>query len=284
MDRQIKIILLLLLQVSVFTSCEDIDLSGMFLPGETVNQRFRQSMGWNAAHPFREIHVESERYHVLSMGDSHVGGTHNLGQFLNAAQTTGAAAVVMTGDLTTGNADDYETFARCLPAVDSVQMFFVTGNHDLFFDGWSQFYTRFGSSSYLFTVSTPSAVDLFICLDSGSGTLGEEQLDWLEEVLVTSRENYRFCTIFTHNNFFRNRHTGSTNPLNEELLFLMELFTIHRVGLVITAHDHKRHAERFGNTTYITMDALMDGLDYAGYLHLAVSDGGIEYRFETFIP
>ena len=33
----------------------------------------------------------------------------------------------------------------------------MAGNHDLFYDGWKEFYSRFGSSTYLFTVKTPDA-------------------------------------------------------------------------------------------------------------------------------
>ena len=46
---------------------------------------------------------------------------------------------------------------------DSVEkpVFLITGNHDLFFDGWKTFYEFFGSSTYYFTVSTPEVPDLY---------------------------------------------------------------------------------------------------------------------------
>jgi hypothetical protein len=158
----------------------------------------------------------------------------------------------------------------------------MVGNHDLWFNGWNQFYSRFGSSTYIFTIETPAAKDLFICLDTGSGTLGKKQMDWLKEILQTSRNEYRYCILFTHNNMFRNRHTSSTNPLVEELHVLIELFTIHKVDMIITAHDHIKYEEKFGNTIYITMDALEDGLDYSGYFKLNMIDGNIDYEFINF--
>lgn len=282
MGYYIRIFIALIL-VSIFIRCENVDFAGMFVSSESVNQRFKQSMEWNTLHPYREIVVPSDNYFILSMGDSHVGGTRNLIQFLNNAETTNASAVVMAGDLTTGHSYDYNAFHKCIPSQDSLQTFFIAGNHDLFFEGWNQFYARFGSSTYFFAIKTPVADDLFICLDSGNGTLGDKQLDWLIELLQSSRADYRYCIVFTHNNFFRNRHTGSTNPLVEELLVLMELFTIHHVDIVVTAHDHKKYAEKFGNTTYITMDALMDGLDYSGYLELSFENGKIDYRFINFL-
>ena len=35
--------------------------------------------------------------------------------------------------------------------------------------------------------------------------------------------------------------------------------------MVINGHDHIQNVVTFGPTTFITMDALQDGLEYAGY-------------------
>jgi len=63
---------------------------------------------------------------------------------------------------------------------------------------------------------------------------------------------------------------------------LIDLFTIHHVDIVITAHDHIKYEEKFGNTTYITMDALEDGLDNSGYFKLNVNNGNFDYEFINF--
>ena len=274
--------LTIILLISTLTGCEKSDLAGLIIPDESVNKRFDQSAEWNASHPYREIFVPSENYFILSMGDSHIGSTRNLNTFLEIAQTTNASAVVAVGDLTTGNSSDYDVFQETMPDQDSVPAFLIIGNHDLWFNGWDQFYSRFGSSTYIFTISTHAAKDLFICLDTGSGTLGNKQLDWLKRIFKTSRNEYRYCFVFTHNNLFRNRHTLSTNPPVEELKVLIDLFTIHHVDIVITAHDHIKYEEKFGNTTYITMDALEDGLDNSGYFKLNVNNGNFDYEFINF--
>ena len=93
----------------------------------------------------------------------------------------------MAGDLTTGHEEDYNVFEQHLPQQDSLPAFLIAGNHDLFFNGWKEFYSRFGSSTYLFTVKTPDATDLFICLETGGGTLGDKQLEWLINILQTIR-------------------------------------------------------------------------------------------------
>jgi predicted phosphodiesterase len=268
---------LLFLTVLTLSSCtkqEDIEI--------TANQRFIQSMDWNNTHSYREIIVPDNDYMILSMGDSHVGGTNNLDNFFNTARMKKVAAVVMAGDLTTGQKNDYNMFEKHLPPQDSLVSFSVAGNHDLFSGGWNEYYSRFGSSSYYFTIKTPHTADLFICLETGGGTLGTRQLEWLTNLLRTARTGYRHCIVFTHNNILRPRHTDSTNPLVEETGALLNLFAEYQVDMVITGHDHKQDATIFGITTYIIMDALKDGESNAGYFQIRVENGNIGYEFENF--
>jgi predicted phosphodiesterase len=268
---------LLLLTVLTLSSCtkqEDIAV--------TANQRFLQSMDWNNTHSYREIIVPDNDYMILSMGDSHVGSTNNLDNFFSIARANKAAAVVMAGDITTGQKNDYDIFEKHLPPQDSLPSFSVAGNHDLFSNGWNEYYSRFGSSSYHFTVKTPDATDLFIGLETGGGTLGSSQLEWLTNLLRTTRTGYRHCIVFTHNNILRPRHTDSTNPLVEETGALLSLFAEYQVDMVVTGHDHKQDVTVFGITSYIIMDALKDGESNAGYFQIRIENGNIGYEFENF--
>jgi hypothetical protein len=85
--------------------------------------------------------------------------------------------------------------------------------------------------------------------------------------------------VITHINLLRPRKTESTNLVEEELVFLMDLFARNNVDMVITGHDHIRDVKVFGVTTYIEVDALEDGLSNAGYLNLKLKNGNIEYSF-----
>jgi 3',5'-cyclic AMP phosphodiesterase CpdA len=251
-----------------------------FPAGKSVNQRFEQSLAFNSSHTPREIHVMSDDYSVLSMGDSHVGSTKNLDSFIHRGNEIKCSALVMVGDLTTGLGHDYSIFEQHLPDQDSLPSFLIAGNHDLFSNGWEEFYYRFGSTSYFFTIKTPEATDLFICLDTGSGTLGDKQLNWLKNLLQTLRPGYRHCMVFTHNNLLRPRHIDTTNPLIEEMHVLFDLFTEYHVDMVITGHEHKHNATVFGKTTYIIMDALKDGFENSGYFKISVNRKAIDYSFE----
>ena len=277
MNNRFSLLLAIVLTLAGCT--KDPDLLTSY---KSVNQRFNQSMVWNSKHSFREIVVPTDDYSVLSGADSHVGSTVNLDSFLNIAKTTHASAVVMAGDLTTGKREDYGVLEQHIHEHDSLALFLIAGNHDLHFGGWEDFFTRFGSSSYLFTIKTPTATDLLICLDTAEGTLGDQQLEWLSNILETLRQNYRHCFVFTHNNFFRTRQTESTIPLVEEMHVLLELFTRYHVDMVISGHDHLRDDQLFGITRYIVMDPLKDETINAGYFQLNVKNGNIEYKFENF--
>jgi 3',5'-cyclic AMP phosphodiesterase CpdA len=246
----------------------------------SANQRFIQSTDWNKMNETNEIVVFSEEYNILSIADIHVGGTTNLDSFYRIAKSKKATAVVMAGDLTTGNQEDYVTFEQHIPLEYPIPLFFLTGNHDLHYGGWKEFYSMFGSSTYTFSVKTPSSNDLFICLDTGGGTLGDLQMEWLINILKTTRPSYRHCMVFTHNNIFRTRHTDSTNPVIEELEVLVDIFTRYNVDMVITGHDHRHDDVLFGNTRYIVIDALKDGLENAGYFQINVIKTGFSYSFE----
>jgi 3',5'-cyclic AMP phosphodiesterase CpdA len=236
-------------------------------------------MEWNNDHPEREITIASDSYTFLVGSDSHVGGTDNISQFIEAAISKNPIALAISGDVTTGREEDYEVAAAELEALSDIQLCLVPGNHDLYFGGWNTYYELFGPSTYTLTIHTNASSDLYIFLDTGGGTLGTSQLEWLRELLEKERANHRHAIVVTHVNFFRPRFTNSTNLLNEELILLIDLFEKNEVNMVIQGHDHKRFEEHMGHTTYLTLDALKDGTKNASYLELVVSGEEIDYSF-----
>jgi predicted phosphodiesterase len=269
--------LLIATMALMLTACSDEIV--VFSPGESVDDRFLESMNWNMSHPSSVINVETDDYSVLTIADIHVGATVNLDRFLNIAQTEMPAAVIIDGDLTGGLPEEYVEFENHFPNDESLTSFYVAGNHDLWHNGWEEFYSRFGSSSYYFSVKTPVDSDLYVCIDTGGGTLGELQTEWLTKILKLNRPDYRRCVVITHVNLFRPRKTESTNLVEEELCCLIDLFAENKVDMVITGHDHVSDAQIFGITEYIQIDALEDGLSNAGYMKMNVTNGKINYNF-----
>ena len=257
-------------------SCEPIDFS---LP-EPADQRFDQSRQLLAEKSSGEITVQSDEYSIMFMADSHAGTTNNLDSVFSTAIATGVSAVCIAGDLTQGDINDFPVFEQSIPDRDEIPTFLTPGNHDLWSDeGWTEFYQRFGPSSYFFTVSTPAANDLYIAMDTGSGTLGSKQLEWLEDILQNQRSGCRRCIIFTHNDFLRVRHSEISNPLIEELTVLIDLFTRYHVDMLIAGHDHEPSEELFGITDYVIAGAISDEDEDPDYMLLKVENGNLVNEF-----
>lgn len=276
MVHSIKYLLLLFLASSCIGKA---DIANMFVSDQSVNDRFQQSQSWNEIHGFSSLYSESENYEILVFGDSHLGDTINLGKLFQDAESNTALAVVMNGDITSGKVEDYATLVAFLDNHSGVKSFPVPGNHDLYFNGWEEYYKKLGSGSYYFEVKTPKTTDIFYCLDTGSGTLGKDQYRWFKDHLSQNRYKYQQCIVITHNNLFRFRKTFSTSPMVEEIRELLELFRIYQVNMVVNGHDHVRGTEEFVATRHIIMDALQDINPDASYLKIQKSADSLHYSF-----
>lgn len=272
---------LFLFLILLFSACiDEADFSGFARSTDHVEDRFRNSMDYNAINPFQNLILSTDTYKLLITGDIHVGGpktNNNYEKFALAASQPEVTAAVYCGDLASGRRADLQLFKDLLPNKPN---FVIAGNHDLYFNGWNAFIDLFGTSTYFFTIQSPHYKDLFICLESGGGTFGRSQLAWLKNVLEKDRPNYDQCFVFSHCNFFRPHHTASTSQNMEELMVLLDLFEKHRVDMVITAHDHKRNEKTLGNIKYLILDALRDDVAHASYLVLERQNQGYQYHFK----
>lgn len=283
MDTRIKQIAIGIIAVLLLNGCAyDLDLKGFLGTSEAVNHRFQSSMEWTVLNQEYEITVDSTAYTFLVGGDSHVGTIINIEKMLQIAVAQGALAVSVAGDVTTGREEGLIRTDSLFRKYPEVAKFIIPGNHDLYFNAWERYFELFGPSVYTLRVISGEEADLFVFLDTGSGTVGLEQFTWLESLLEEESESYRNIIIITHLNFFRNRMTGSTNPLNEEVMTLLDLFAEHSIQLVIQGHDHKRYITEFGETTYLTLDALKDGVKNASYLELRINEENISTVFHEF--
>jgi len=277
--HKIRIYSIILLSAVIY-SC-DVDFSGFIRSTDRVEERFVQSMAYNDVHPVENIIVDSSHYDLLAAADLHVGTTINTEILFTYYKSSDDIALILAGDIVSGRREHYELFSECAEEVNK-PLYMITGNHDLYFDGWKSFYELFGSSTYCFTVTTTDTSDLYICLDSGGGTLGKSQVEWLEGVLAQNRHNSRYCIVVSHVNILRTRRTTSANPLVEEVAYLLDLFAKYDVNLVITGHDHVQDATKIGNTTYLILDAVVDSNPNAGYIKISSEPDTLKYEFVRF--
>ena len=251
--------------ILLISSCDKYDLQGFFISPskERVNERFEQSISYNEQHLNDTlITTTHEDYRFYVAADVHVKTTaKHLASFINiASKDEKSLYTAILGDITDqigGLQIAYDTIEN--HKANSI-IRTIAGNHDIYFDQWSEYYSLFGSSTYYFIVKTPTTSDLFITLDSSSGSLGKKQMAWLKQILEEKRSQHRHCIVMTHTHFFdRDMSQFPTGNFSiEETAMLTDLFTHHNVNLIISGHDHKNENYKFNNVTYLVLDDIQD--------------------------
>ena len=202
----VKRIMILAMSISA-CNCSHLDLKGLIMPtGEGVEKRFEQSMGMNVELKTGGIQAQ-DSYTFYVATDPHIDLTHkNLGIFNDALRNdTEASFGVILGDCidTKENLPTYLEALSYDPDIHACdhRIFHILGNHDIFFNGWSDFKETIGPSVFWFEVSFDGGKDLFISLDTATGSLGRKQTEWFKSFLSANRKAYRHCVILTHTNF-----------------------------------------------------------------------------------
>ena len=269
-------------------SCgKNIDYMGIFMTfNESPDERFEQSMAYNTEHGYDIITDVPDDYKVYVMSDIHVdNSTNNLDRYVSdyLADTVAPPFSLCLGDLINAT-DHFDYFAEHVQPVSEAgrKIYYTAGNHDLYFDQWPEYFKRFGSSTYWFEVQTMGGCkDLYIAIESGSGTLGVDQRDWLEDVLKDKQnQGYRHIIVFTHTHFFKkDTSQGHTSNFNmEETYDLLDLFDRYDVSLVLQGHSHSRDLTLFKDVVYLRVDSLEDHYPDAFYTILTIGDY-INYEF-----
>lgn len=276
--------------VLVFVACERMDITGFFVsPGDNVDRRFSQSLEYTGDSPYAVVEA-SEEYVFYVCTDAHLDRTwDNLDAFVCAFRNDEDASFgLFLGDAVERKGM-MEAFASAVEWNEVSQkydypLFAVPGNHDMFFSQWDDFRHHFRASVYYVEVKAGGDTDLFIALDSASGTLGGKQMKWLRQLLETSRGGYRHCVVFTHTNMF---YTDSSQGLSgnmplEETLAMTELFDRYDVEVVFQGHAHCRQEILYRGCRYITVGAVEDASRSPEYLEVRMIPSGIgSYQFRS---
>lgn len=274
--------------VLLINSCgKNIDYLGILMTfNESPDERFAQSMEYNNQHGYDKITGVPDDYRVYVMSDIHVDfSTDNLDRYVSdyLADTEAAPFSLCLGDLinATGHFDYFAEHVK--PVSDAGRkIYYTTGNHDIYFDQWPEYFKRFGSSTYWFEVQTVSGYkDLYVAIESASGTLGADQREWLENALKDKQnQGFRHIIVFTHTHFFKkDTSQGHTSNFNmEETYDLLDLFDRYDVSIVLQGHSHSRDLTMFKDVVYLRVDALEDHYPDAFYTILKIGRN-INYEF-----
>jgi predicted phosphodiesterase len=286
--------ILYIVMALVLSACSrdmTLDILGMFSPqGETVKTRFEQSMEYNAQAGFSHLDMQSDDYLIYVCSDSHITRkTHRcLDYFMEQYKAAPSPKMALhLGDLI----DAQDNF----PCADSILHFagqtaqdtvFVTvGNHDIYFKQWSIYRSIFKTSVYWFdTHNGGKKLDLFICIDTGEGTLGDAQMKWLEQLLAEkSQEGYRHIIVFTHTHQWKldGSQEHASNYALEDTYAMTDLFGKYKVDYVWSGHQHARQSVIYKEVNYLVLDSAKDG--EPGHAYMTVNMGNsIIYHYHSF--
>ena len=134
----------------------------------------------------------------------------------------------------------------------------VVGNHDITHNGWSLFCDQFKTSFYEFTVKVGEKYDRFIFLDSANGTLGDFQIDAIEnKALQNDDKPIRNTFTFTHTNIFRpSMNEFASTYCREELYYLLNKLSEWGTSIAFWGHVHAWDDRMFNDVRHITMRSM----------------------------
>ena len=282
-------------------SCNRLDVPGMVINRSDTEERVADWLDWNNQNKMPVIENVPDEYRIYSTSDSHCsdrdsielqGPKDRLYKYVTMERNDPSAVFsLLVGDLANESGEagyrraeasmqyNAETQAKNDPC------FPVIGNHDVYYDCAEYYKQYFHTSTYIVTVKTVGGYqDLYILLDSGNGTHGQRQLEWLEEQLE-HRNDYRHCFVISHNWLFRTSYNYTTTPaanlpLDEQYAF-MDLMSRSNVELVLMGHFHMREQRQFGGVQYVMTDNLNDG-GKPSYLVVNVGEK-VTYAYEELV-
>ncbi|MBR3699785.1 MAG: metallophosphoesterase [Bacteroidales bacterium] len=283
--------IILALGLLMASSCNRLDIPGMIINRSDTEQRVADWLDWNEQNGMPVINNVPDNYTFYSCSDSHINDDNSrLAKYITIERNDPEAVFsIIAGDLANESGEgpfilaDSAMMFDPLTQAENDPCFPIIGNHDVYFDCAKFYKQHFHTSTYTVTVNTVSGLkDLFIFLDSGNGTHGRRQLDWLEEQL-SHRTEYRYCFVISHNWLFRTTYNYTTTPAanlpEDEQYAFMDLMSRNAVDMVIMGHFHYRDVKTFAGVKYVMTDNLNDGKTEPSYLVVSCADKvTYEYR------
>lgn len=266
-----KAVIYLLVICSVVGCTNSFDL-------KQVDKRVSESLEHEYPAPADIDPAGDNQFTFAVFGDSHLGS--RFGEVLQSAidqvKSYGDAFVVSVGDITdSGASDQYQNF---IDAFSQAGILFrpALGNHDIFFDGWSNFRDKFVTATYSFNADNVH----FVILDSANGVLGQKQLTWLDQNLEQTDKPIKI--IVTHTP----PYTGSFPSIwrmssDEEVAIFKDICYRRDVSLVFSGHYHGFRETKIANTQFVTTGAVNTFTEIGEHKHFVrVRIDGTQFSYE----
>ena len=204
----------------------------------------------------------------VQISDSHIGFNKDANPDVTAtlraaiakvnALPTPPAFVLHTGDLTQlSKAEEFDTLAESLKSLKTEKIFYVPGEHDVLNDNGQMFHERFGQQAqgdgwYSFDQKGAHFIGLVNVLNlkaGGLGSLGHEQLEWLEKD-VSGLKSSTPIVVFAHIPLWSvyPEWGWGTEDSAQALSYLKNFGSV----TVLNGHIHQTMQKVEGNVTFHT--------------------------------
>lgn len=274
--------------VALTAGCNRLDMVGMFINRSDTEERVNDWLDYNEQFGEPVFENVPDNYRVYSCSDSHYsdrddvtpqGENDRVFNFVTAERNDSCAVFsLIAGDLANESGETpYIMIENSIRynaerQIKNDPCFPIVGNHDVYYDCAKFYKQHFHTSTYSVTVKTVGGhQDLFLFLDSGNGTHGKRQMDWLEDKL-SHRDEYRNCVVVSHCWLFRTSYNYTTTPAanlpEDEQYAFMDLMSDNNVSLVVMGHFHACEQRQFNGVTYVMIDNLNEEADAPSYLIL----------------
>ncbi|PWT70693.1 MAG: metallophosphoesterase [Bacteroidetes bacterium] len=214
------------------------------------------------------IGLPSSDFSFVQISDSHIGfnkaANPDVTSTLRAtidkinAMPHSPSFVFHTGDLShLSQADEFDILDQSLKSVKTDRIFYVPGEHDVLNDNGKQYLKRYGKETkgqgwYSFDLNGVHFVGLVNVVDTsegGLGTLGKEQLEWLENDLKGLSASTP-VVVFAHIPLWAvyPQWGWGTRDSEQALSYLRRFGSVS----VLNGHIHQTMLKTEGNITFHT--------------------------------
>lgn len=309
--------------ITLLVSCDKVSPTGVLIGNTSTDDRVKMSLTYYQQHKdegyYALIDEENNNgYSFLVGSDSHLAtDTGRLAEMFQMCIDNNDLLCAHLGDIADTKAEYYVTLDNLLDTYkmkliehncdydsltntyydkddksvvypDSIQfpLYVAVGNHDITHNGWALFSSIFHSSFFqIYIIFSNGYVDRLIFLDSANGTLGNYQIDAIEndELFQDGEYKTRNIFVFTHSNLFRPSYNQfSSTFAREELYYLLNKFSEWQANIVFCGHVHAWDDREVGGVRYLTLESMSernspDPGDYLVRVHVN-KDGDVTYE------
>lgn len=214
-------------------------LAELFQFVNTVAEELRQiSSGGTGEQPLYKFGLLSD-VHVDGDGTDQAYSISDLNNAIQYFNNENCKFIVHCGDVTeNGRSEDYSVLKSCL-ATSSIPNYFVRGNHDM-----TNGYSEATGCADDYTITQNNDLFIFLSPSASNGTLSDNKLNWLENLLTTNIDKRIF---FIYHFFFNNTAGNACNldngglPSNNSSVIRLKAMIESYSNLIFcNGHSHLR--------------------------------------------